>query len=99
MNKNKGYKQGALPVRRCPGAAAHEARDQRLSSIRLMTTVADISRLAASGMTSERGDSMTSSVTIMLRLTGRQCMKAASLVSAILAASTVQSMSFESTFP
>jgi hypothetical protein len=31
--------------------------------------------LAASGITSERGDSITSSVTIMLRRTGRQCMK------------------------
>ena len=47
----------------------------RLSSIRLSTTVAEISRLAASGMTMEVGASMTSSVTIMLRRTGRQCMK------------------------
>ena len=39
------------------------------------TTVAEISRLAASGMTSEVGASITSSVTIMLRRTGRQCMK------------------------
>ena len=45
------------------------------SSSLLSTTCAEISRLAASGMTSERGDSMTSSVTIMLRRTGRQCMK------------------------
>ena len=47
---------------------------QRLSSIRLMTTEAEISRLAASGITSESGLSMTSSVTIRPRLTGRQCM-------------------------
>ena len=45
------------------------------SSNLLSTTCAEISRLAASGITSERGDSITSSVTIMLRRTGRQCMK------------------------
>lgn len=39
------------------------------------TTVAEISRLAASGMTIDCGLSMISSVTIMLRRTGRQCMK------------------------
>ena len=44
-------------------------------NMRFKTTVAEISRLAASGMTSEVGASMTSSVTIMLRRTGRQCMK------------------------
>lgn len=37
-----------------------------------MTTEAEISRLAASGMTSEVGASITSSLTIMLRRTGRQ---------------------------
>ena len=47
----------------------------RLSNMRLRTTVAEISRLAASGMTSDCGLSITSSVTIMLRRTGRQCMK------------------------
>ena len=45
------------------------------SSSRLSTTWAEISRFAASGITSERGDSITESVTIMLRRTGRQCMK------------------------
>ena len=45
------------------------------SNSRLSTTWADISRFAASGITSERDDSITSSVTIMLRRTGRQCMK------------------------
>ena len=45
------------------------------SSIRLSTTVAEISRLAASGITKERGDSITSSVTIILRRTGKQCIK------------------------
>ncbi len=45
------------------------------SRIRLSTTVAEISRLAASGMTMLCGDSITSSVTIMLRRTGRQCIK------------------------
>lgn len=49
----------------------------------LSTTVAEISRLAASGMTSERGDSITSSVTIMLRRTGRQCMNCALFVTAM----------------
>ncbi len=37
------------------------------SSMRLSTTVAEISRLAASGITSDVGASITSSVTIMLR--------------------------------
>ena len=46
-----------------------------LSRMRLRTTWAEISRLAASGMTRERGPSMTSSVTMRPRRTGRQCMK------------------------
>lgn len=45
------------------------------SSIRFSTTVAEISRLAASGITRDCGLSITSSVTIMLRRTGKQCMK------------------------
>ena len=53
------------------------------SSKRFKTTVAEISRLAASGITSERGDSITLSVTIMLRRTGKQCIKWASLVTAM----------------
>ena len=44
----------------------------RASSIHLMTTEQDISRLAASGMTRLFGLSMTSSVTMRLRRTGRQ---------------------------
>lgn len=47
----------------------------KLSSIRFRTTVAEISRFAASGITNDCGLSITSSVTIMLRRTGRQCMK------------------------
>ena len=39
------------------------------------TVCAEISRLAASGITMLCGLSITSSVTIMLRRTGRQCMK------------------------
>ena len=50
-------------------------RGYRLSSMRLMTTWADISLLAASGMTRLRGLSITSSVTMRPRRTGRQCMK------------------------
>lgn len=45
------------------------------SNILFSTTVAEISRLAASGMTRLCGLSITSSVTIMLRRTGRQCIK------------------------
>lgn len=71
----------------------------RPSSSRLSTTWAAISRFAASGITSERGDSITSSVTIMLRLTGRQCMKRALFVSAIFSASTVHARSRDSTLP
>lgn len=52
-----------------------QARGYRLSSMRLMTTWADISLLAASGMTRLRGPSITSSVTMRPRRTGRQCMK------------------------
>lgn len=51
------------------------SRGQRLSSMRLITTSAEISRLAASGITKLRGLSMTSSVTMRPRRTGRQCMK------------------------
>ena len=69
------------------------------SNNRLSTTWAEISRLAASGITRLRGDSITSSVTIMLRRTGRQCMKKASFVSAIFSASTVHSRSRLSTRP
>ena len=39
------------------------------------TVCSEISRLAASGMTMLCGLSITSSVTIILRRTGRQCMK------------------------
>ena len=53
----------------------HENQQHSDSRIRLMTVSAEISRLAASGITRERGPSMTSSVTIILRRTGRQCMK------------------------
>ena len=53
------------------------------SNSRFNTTVAEISRFAASGITNERGDSITSSVTIILRRTGRQCIKCALLVTAI----------------
>ena len=47
----------------------------RLSNTRLSTTSALISRLAASGITRLWSLSMTSSVTIKPRRTGRQCMK------------------------
>ena len=45
------------------------------SNIFFNTVWAEISRFAASGMTMLCGLSITSSVTIMLRRTGRQCMK------------------------
>ena len=47
-------------------------RDMRIF---FSTVWAEISRLAASGMTMLLGLSITSSDTIMLRRTGRQCMK------------------------
>ena len=47
----------------------------RLSNTRLSTTSALISRFAASGITRLWSLSMTSSVTIKPRRTGRQCMK------------------------
>ena len=56
-------------------AAYLDYRYHRDSSMRFITTWAEISRLAASGMTRLCGESITSSETIMLRLTGRQCMK------------------------
>ena len=61
--------------------------------MRLSTTWQEISRLAASGITSERSPSITSSVTIILRRTGRQCMKWALRVSAIFSAVMVQFIS------
>ena len=67
----------------------------RLSKKCFKTTVAEISRLAASGITSDVGASITSSLTIMLRRTGRQCMKYALLVTAMCFESTVQLMSFD----
>ena len=71
----------------------------RLSKKCFKTTVAEISRLAASGITSDVGASITSSLTIMLRRTGRQCMKYALLVTAMCFESTVQLMSFDITLP
>ena len=68
-------------------------------SILFKTTVAEISRLAASGITSEVGASITSSVTIILRRTGRQCMKWALFVTAMWAASTVQLISLQRILP
>ena len=67
--------------------------------MRFMTTWAETARLAASGMTRLVGASMTSSETIMLRLTGRQCMKNALSVTAMWAASTVQDISLLSISP
>ena len=67
--------------------------------MRFSTTWAEISRLAASGITSEVEASITSSLTIMLRRTGRQCMKKALLVSAIFSVVTVQLRSVEITLP
>ena len=63
------------------------------SSIRLMTTSAEISRLAASGITRLFLLSMTSSVTISPRRTGRQCMKHPLLVQLMCSSSMVQLMS------
>ena len=71
----------------------------KLSSILFSTTCAEISRFAASGITMEVGDSITSSVTIMFLLTGRQCMKKALLVTAMWRLSTVHDMSLLSTLP
>ena len=58
--------------------------------MRFSTTVAEISRLAASGITNEVGASITSSLTIILRRTGRQCMNLALLVQLMCSVSTVQ---------
>ena len=49
--------------------------DHRLCNIFLMTVCTDTTRLAASGITILRSESITSSETIMFRRTGRQCMK------------------------
>ena len=67
--------------------------------ISFKTVCAETMRLAASGMTIERGLSITSSVTIMFLRTGRQCMNQALSVRAILALSTVQLRSVDSTLP
>ena len=69
------------------------------SSMRLMTTSAEISRLAASGMTSELADSITSSVTISPRRTGRQCMNLPLSVTAMCLSSIVYDMSFDNILP
>ena len=53
------------------------------SSILFITTWAETTLFAASGITMLVGASMTSSDTIMFLLTGRQCMKKASSVTAI----------------
>ncbi len=60
------------------------------SSIRLITTSALISRLAASGMTREFLLSITSSVTMRPRRTGRQCINLPLSVHDMCSASTVQ---------
>ena len=64
-----------------------------------MTVWADTTLLAASGITRERGLSMTSSLTIMLRLTGRQCMEKALSVRAIFSFVTVHERSRLRTLP
>jgi hypothetical protein len=73
--------------------------DQRLSNNLFNTTVAEISRLAASGITIDCGLSITSSVTIIFRLTGRQCMKKALLVTPICRSLTVHCRSRLKTCP
>lgn len=69
------------------------------SNRRFNTTVAEISRLAASGMTKEVGASITSSDTIIFLRTGKQCMKNALSVHDICSVSTVQLISLLSTLP
>ncbi len=64
-----------------------------------MTTWAENTRFAASGMTRLLGESMTSSETIMLRRTGRQCRNCALSVTAMCFASTVHPMSLLSILP
>ena len=81
----------------CPGVT--NPADYSDSRTRLSTTWAEISRLAASGMTSELGPSMTSSVTIRPRRTGRQCMNFPLLVHDMCSVSTVHAMSFEVILP
>ena len=71
----------------------------RPSSILFITTWALTTRLAASGITRLVGASMTSSLTIIFLLTGRQCIKYALSVTAIWAASTVQFRSVERIWP
>ena len=71
----------------------------RLSKKCFKTTVAEISRLAASGITSDVGASITSSLTIMLRRSGSQCLLYALLVTAMCFESPVQLMSFDITLP
>lgn len=70
-----------------------------LSSILFITTEHDISLFAASGITSELALSITSSVTMSPRRTGRQCMNFPLFVTAMWAASIVQLMSFDNILP
>ena len=67
--------------------------------MRLMTTEQLISRLAASGMTRLLGLSMTSSVTMRLRRTGRQCMNFPLLVHDMCSVSTVHDISLDVIYP
>lgn len=76
VNKQAGDNAvSPAPLNKTYRPAAETAGPYKACSIRFSTTVADISRLAASGITNDRGPSMTSSVTIIPRRTGRQCMK------------------------
>lgn len=76
-----------------PFPILNHKKSQRLSSILFITTSAEISRLAASGITSELGLSITSSVTIRPRRTGRQCMNLPLSVTLMCASSMVHDMS------
>ncbi len=69
------------------------------SNIRFNTVCAEYSRFAASGITRLLLLSITASETIILRLTGTQCIKNALSVMAIFSESTVQLRSVVSIFP
>ena len=80
-------------------SAVAKAVGYKASSIRLMTTEQEISRLAASGMTRLLGLSMTSSVTMRFRRTGRQCMNLPLLVHDMCSVSTVHERSSQVILP
>src|SRR5690606_26255459 len=78
---------GVEPTRECQHDVPAHAAPPASHAI---TAFCTCSRFSASSTAVQRGESITASVALTLRRSGRQCENTASLVSAILASSTMK---------